>query len=93
MTKMETTKTKCLKMDVINYYGEPDNEPRVKVLLDVAKRDAKKKACELNRVIVTDSMEEYEEEMDRSFSDESVDYVILFNVDEMDKSVIQMCRE
>lgn len=90
---MKTSNSKLLKMDVIYYYKELSNEERVNILFDVAKRDAKEKSCELNKAIVIDSMEDFEKEMDQSFSDKSVDYVILFNVEEMEKNLFQMKRE
>ena len=93
MKKMKTSNSKLLKMDVIYYCKELSNEERVNILFDVAKRDAKEKSCELNKVIVIDSMEDFEKEMDHSFSDKSVDYVILFNVEEMEKNLFQMKHE
>lgn len=90
---MKPNKSKQLEMDVIYSCKELNNEEYVNVLFDVAKRDAKEKSCELNKVIVIDSMEEFEKEMDQSFSGESVDYVILFNVEEMKKNVLEMERK
>ena len=81
-----------LKMDVIYYFTETNGAERVAMLLDVAKRDAAEKNCALNKVVIADSMEKFETEADRSFSDTSVDFVVVFNVKEMEKSVIQTNR-
>lgn len=90
---MKKITSKPLMMDVTYYYKELSNKERINTLFDVAKRDAIEKSCELNKVIVIDSMEDFEKEMDHSFSDKSVDYVILFNVEEMEKNVFQMERK